>query len=409
MTARNCTTQKPSKQPRPKNKKYTQQEFIDRANEVHNNYYKYDRVTYKNCTTKVEIYCPDCDAYFSMKPYAHLQGQKCGLCRAQRAANSSRRSAKDFIELANKKHGFGRYDYSQVEYIRSTEKVAIKCNKCGDVFHQKANSHLSGQGCINCAGCKRLTLKEFIDRVESLHGKGRFNFDKTVYKRSHSKVIITCVEHGDFITKPNSILTNRGGCKECANESVSQKNRMSFEEFVKRAIEHHQDRYEYYEDEYTLSSIKMRIKCKVHGDFWQVGTDHINGHGCKACGSDLNGFGRDNFVRLCDKNNSGKGILYVVECRGDEEVFYKIGITSLSIKKRLNARFPYKYKVLYKLEDNSEYIYNIESKLHGLLKKKHYAPNIFFKGSVYECFTTIKPVEKLLKELSTTEQLQLLA
>lgn len=108
MTDRNCTTQKPSKQPRPKNKKYTQQEFINRANEVHNNYYKYDRVTYKNCTTKVEIYCPDCDAYFSMKPYAHLQGQKCGLCRFKRCANSKRRTNQEFAKLANKVHGVGR-------------------------------------------------------------------------------------------------------------------------------------------------------------------------------------------------------------------------------------------------------------------------------------------------------------
>lgn len=409
MTKQNCTTQKPSKQPRPKNKKYTQQEFINRANEVHNNYYRYDRVVYKNSTTKVEIYCPSCNDYFLIRPCSHLQGQKCGLCRIHRTADSRRRSTKDFIELANKKHGVGRYDYSQVEYTSSSEKIKIRCNVCLDEFYQTASSHLGGKGCAYCAGCKRLTTQQFIEKVVSIYGEGKFSFEKTVYKRSSSKVIITCRKHGDFSTKPNWLLTHKAGCKECANESVSQKNRMPFEEFVRRARERHQNNYEYYKDEYVLSTDKLRIKCKVHGDFFQLGTSHINGHGCKACGSDLNGFGRDNFVKLCDKNNNGNGILYVVECRDGEEVFYKIGITSLSIKKRLNARFPYKYKVLYKLEDSSEYIYNIESKLHSLLKKKHYTPNIFFKGSVYECFTTIKPVEKLLKELSTTEQLQLLA
>jgi len=53
-------------------------------------------------------------------------------------------------------------------------------------------------------------------------------------------------------------------------------------------------------------------------------------------------------------------------------------------------------------------IYDLEVKLHAFLENYRYKPVIKFKGYT-ECFTTIKPIERLLKRLSTTEQLQLLA
>ena len=69
---------------------------------------------------------------------------------------------------------------------------------------------------------------------------------------------------------------------------------------------------------------------------------------------------------------------------------------------------PYDYTTEYEIEGEAGYIYDLEVKLHLLLKNKSYEPSIKFRGYT-ECFTTIKLVERLLKELSNTGQLQLIA
>ena len=57
---------------------------------------------------------------------------------------------KDFIEMAERKHGKGIYDYSKVEYTNNKQLVIIICRKHGE-FTQRAGSHLQGFGCKKCA------------------------------------------------------------------------------------------------------------------------------------------------------------------------------------------------------------------------------------------------------------------
>jgi hypothetical protein len=267
---------------------------------------------------------------------------------------------------------------------------------------------MKGKGCAHCAGCKRLTTEQFISKAKLLHQHDRFDYSKVKYHNSHSKVLVICKLHGEFSIKPNRMLDGRSkGCAQCGRETQGPPI-IAFDDFVSRARVHHGFKYQYYRDGYTLSTVKVRIHCDVHGDFWQLGTDHINGHGCMSCGLNINGFGRSNFSDICNKNNNGQGTMYVVRCRKGSENFIKIGITSRSIKQRLNSKFPYDYDVLFHINGDSGYIYDLETKLHGLLKGTRYQPKIEFGGHT-ECFTTIKPIEKLLKELSSTDQLQLLA
>lgn len=61
----------------------------------------------------------------------------------------------EFISKARLVHG-DKYDYSKVNYVKSTTKVCIICPKHGE-FWQRPNDHLSGRGCMNCKteGTKR--------------------------------------------------------------------------------------------------------------------------------------------------------------------------------------------------------------------------------------------------------------
>lgn len=53
-----------------------------------------------------------------------------------------------FIAAAKKKHG-DRFDYSEVNYLRTREKVKIICRQHG-AFWQRPASHLAGRGCGAC-------------------------------------------------------------------------------------------------------------------------------------------------------------------------------------------------------------------------------------------------------------------
>ena len=61
------------------NKRYTTEEFIERAKTVHNDKYDYSKVVYKNSYTKVTIVCVK-HGEFSQQPGSHLYGTGCPHC-----------------------------------------------------------------------------------------------------------------------------------------------------------------------------------------------------------------------------------------------------------------------------------------------------------------------------------------
>lgn len=59
---------------------------------------------------------------------------------------------------------------------------------------------------------------------------------------------------------------------------------MNKETIISRAKEVHGDKYDYSKVVDTLSSDKICIICPTHGEFWQLLTNHLIGHGCPICG-----------------------------------------------------------------------------------------------------------------------------
>lgn len=63
--------------------KLTLEDFIDKANKVHNNSYDYSKVVYVNSKTKVIIICP-IHGEFNQSPSSHLSSSKCPRCKASK-------------------------------------------------------------------------------------------------------------------------------------------------------------------------------------------------------------------------------------------------------------------------------------------------------------------------------------
>ena len=252
-------------------KKLTRNDFINKANLIHNNKYDYSKVEYVNNSTKVCIICPE-HGEFWQTPRNHLIGQGCPLCNG-----TFKLTNQEFIEKANLIHN-NKYDYSKVEYVNSSTKVCIICPKHGE-FWQTPHHHLNGHGCSKCRNenngdRRRHNTEDFIRKSKSIHGE-KYNYDKVNYVNSYSKVCIICPEHGEFWQSPYVHIQGHE-CPECAKIKRAKNNKHSIDEFIQKSKLIHGDKYDYSKVEYINSHTKVCIICPEHGEFWQRPCCHTN-------------------------------------------------------------------------------------------------------------------------------------
>ena len=250
------------------------EEFIKKAKEVHGDKYDYSKVEYINCKTKVCIICP-IHGEFWQTPEKHLQGKGCKECGKIKSSLSRLLNNDIFISRAKKVHG-DKYDYSKVEYVNIYTKVCIICPIHGE-FWQTPNDHLNNKnGCPKCCNNVKKDTIQFIKEAKEVHGD-KYDYSKVEYINAKTKVRIICPIHGEFWQKPNNHLYKQG-CPKCANKNITTN------EFIEQAKEVHGDKYDYSKVEYINNRTKVCIICPIHGEFWQLPNNHLQGKGCKDCG-----------------------------------------------------------------------------------------------------------------------------
>jgi very-short-patch-repair endonuclease len=147
-------------------------EFIDRSNLIHNNFYGYEKVKYVNFATPVKIICP-LHGDFYQKPHGHLSGKGCGNCGITKRADKKRKTTEQFIQEANLKHG-GIYKYDNVDYKAAQQNVSITCKIHGD-FLQIADHHLRGRGCPKCINKNEGRLAIILNEIGVVFRNHRIN------------------------------------------------------------------------------------------------------------------------------------------------------------------------------------------------------------------------------------------
>ncbi|TGE07716.1 GIY-YIG nuclease family protein [Hymenobacter fodinae] len=419
----------------------TTEEFIARAQAVHGDKYDYSQTVYINRVTKVNIICPE-HGLFEQESNGHLRGRGCAAC----AIINKRTTEADFIKRSCSLHG-NKYDYSQVVYQNNSSKVLIICPEHG-AFEQTPNGHLGGQGCRKCAGTAKLTTAEFIAKAQEVHDN-KYDYSQVVYKSALAKVTIICPEHGAF-TQQATAHTFGNGCRLCGITSAAKKKHLGKEIFLARARAAHENKYDYSQVVYTLgvnkvdiicpehgvfsqtpdshikgvgcpacsllnrpsqiksleafiadaqavhgekfdyslvdyqrASVKVEIICPIHGVFKQTPANHLTGYGCRACGWIT---GRSSWIEMVGNRES---TLYLLRIFSEEEEFYKVGITTHSVKERFRQkhRMPYQYEVLAEYKStNAGAVYDWEKSILETFAHLAYKPKLYFEGQT-ECFS----------------------
>jgi hypothetical protein len=257
--------------------------FIEKAKLVHGDKYDYSKVVYENNLKEVLIICKD-HGEFLQQPKTHKRGNGCIQCGTNSRAKRSK-TTDEFILQSTQLHN-NKYDYSKVKYINAIKKVIIICKEHGE-FLQSPNGHLSNGGCKKCAliiisNKHRSNIHEFIDRAIQVHGDN-YDYSKSKYINNHSKVIIICKEHGEFLQQPIVHINHRCGCPTCSHILTGDILRSNTHEFIDKSFQVHGNKYDYSKSKYIDIHSKVIIICKEHGEFLQQPISHMKGFGCSKC------------------------------------------------------------------------------------------------------------------------------
>ena len=302
--------------------KYTLESWKEKANQVHNGKYTYERVTEYTRKEKCEIYCTECKVYFKQTLQNHIRGRGHYECSHMSIYKKDKNS---LITNFKNKHG-DLYDYSRVIYKGFDVKVEILCKEHG-IFRQTPHDHLAGKGCWECgvikrANTQRKTKEVFITEMETLY-PNQYDLSDFEYKGAHHLIKLLCKKCNTYsLKKPNSFLLGRG-CKTCHHKNIG----FTYEEFKKELNHETKEDYEFFKDTYKSISQKMKVIHKKCGHTYYQSPSNVlhNNQGCPICKH--GGF-----------NVSKKGLLYYLEVTHNNEKFYKIGITNNTIKDRYSNR-----------------------------------------------------------------------
>lgn len=299
---------------------------------------------------------------------------------------TKRSNTEEFVAKARGVHG-DMYIYDGAEYTKSNKNIRIVCRVHGE-FPQLPNNHLRGGGCLECGklttGDKlRLRTTDFVAKAVAVHGN-TYDYSQVDYKLTSSNVTIVCKLHGEFQQSPLNHLMGKG-CKGCKKITIGDSHRGDVGEFKLSAFRVHGDTYDYSEAEYIDSYTKLKIICKVHGEFLQPPARHIFGGGCPSCAK--TGY-----------DTAKQGTLYMLTC-GD---ITKVGITNLAAEVRA-SRVSGSYGKQFRIEQCWTFLdgctaNRLESELLAYLRAHYKQPTTKFDGYT-ECFFDVDR-QDLLRRVS---------
>lgn len=259
--------------------------FISKSKSIHGEKFDYSNAVYINAKTPIEIKCIKHNNIFHQVSNNHFKNPfACKDCLVERKRAAFGDSKDGFIKKSIKVFG-KNYDYSEVNYINQRTKVKIRCIKHDLKFEQTPSVFLKGIGCGKCSkeniDSKRSdeTLFKIRNYVKKIEGKCL----SKEYINNQTNLEFECKYGHHFHRTWGQVKTKKRWCPEC---SKKEKKNKKIDIFIAKAKKIHNDNYDYSRTEYVENN-KVRICCKVHGEFEQSISVHLRGGGCKLCGIEL--------------------------------------------------------------------------------------------------------------------------
>jgi len=208
-----------------------------------------------------------------------------------------------------------------------------------------------------------------------VHGD-RYDYSNTEYQSTHQKVLIVCMDHGEFQQRATNHISGRG-CDRCAaavrGRKTSSRKQLGKSRFIEKSRQVWGDRYDYSGVEYGGYKSHVSLRCLEHDEvFTQTPNSHLGGsQGCPYCSS----------------TNRGAGMVYLIEIHVPDtnEKFIKIGWTTSNVRTRF-TKDEFEWKQLNrKMFPNAYLGERWERYMQNMFDDCRYKPKHSFSGET-ECF-----------------------
>ena len=297
--------------------------------------YDFSKVVYINSRTKVEVICSVHGSFFA-QPNTLLKGCGCKQCSFKRISKNKGLDLDEFLKRVKHRHQ-DKFKIFKETYTNKRGFIKIECEKHG-VLNTRALQLLeSDYGCPKCGeeaiySKNRVKVDELNSRIFNKFGN-KIKIDYTNQKTLRGKVKAYCTIHGKFSSSIHNILKSNYGCPKCYAEIRGLKQITPFEIFLEKANKKFKNKFKYIKDTYLKGSEKMVAICPTHGEFKIIPSQHLTQtYGCFQCMLEDNE-GEMNKYRAYSNNPT---MLYYVKILKEDKVYFKIGITTKTLKSRFN-------------------------------------------------------------------------
>lgn len=170
------------------NAKYDDRKIADllestklKLNGIYGDKFTIDYSNFTKLTSRLKFTCNDCGNVVYRTPSSAINGyiKGCGVCTSKKNGQLRIKSNEEYISQVKLIHG-DKYDYSNTNYISSSDKVYIMCKDCGRTFSIEANSHLQGHGCPYHYTNKSIDEEELYLFIKSIYKGTVYKNDRTI-------------------------------------------------------------------------------------------------------------------------------------------------------------------------------------------------------------------------------------
>lgn len=117
-------------------------------------------------------------------------------------------------------------------------------------------------------------IKQLLEKMRDSHSD-KYDYPEA-YSMPNYRLEMFCKIHNKhFTTNLRSHARNASGCEFCTKEKLSTANAMSQEEFIKRSIEMHGNKYDYSLVKYVNNRTDVELVCQTHGIFTANPNNHL--------------------------------------------------------------------------------------------------------------------------------------
>jgi hypothetical protein len=234
---------------------------------------------------------------------------------------------------------------------------------------------------------KTKTNEKFIEELNDKYNGKIKVLEK--YKTKRLKLKFSCyICNLEWLTTPETILRSKHGCPACAKLEFIKKRKKSIDTFLKELVVVHNNKIILI-GEYVSNKTPLKLYCNICKNEWfACSTDVIGkGTGCWECAKmrfkgSYNQYLFESRPEL--KSNSAK--LYFIKLYNDLETFYKIGITTTTLKYRFKEMYLYNYQLISEINTTLYEAFLKEQSFTRMFKEYKYIPKHKF-GGYTECFS----------------------